>query len=188
MLEAAGRSKKSPLVVATERDEEASGDFGSGLLPASMPGGWYSSTRAGFTPPCDAPEGQGSERREGIRQGSQEPGKEYYPDRIHHPPRSHGCLYDDRGRHRRQSLLEAYIEHFLAPTLDLEEGQVVILDGLGAHRTDRVRELVEATGADLLFLPPYSPDLNPIEEAFSKVKNIVRKAQARTKRWLRRSP
>jgi transposase len=48
---------------------------------------------------------------------------------------------------------EAYVEHFLAPSL--EKGQVVVLDGLGAHRTDRVRELVEATGADLLFLPPY---------------------------------
>jgi hypothetical protein len=48
---------------------------------------------------------------------------------------------------------EAYIEHFLAPTLT--EGQVVVLDGLGAHRTDRVRELVEATGANLLFLPSY---------------------------------
>jgi transposase len=77
---------------------------------------------------------------------------------------------------------EAYIEHFLAPTL--EEGQVVILDGLGAHRTDRVGELVEAKGADLLFLPSYSPDLNPIEEAFSKIKNIVRKAQARTREAL----
>jgi transposase len=77
---------------------------------------------------------------------------------------------------------EAYIEHFLAPTL--EEGQVVVLDGLGAHRTDMVRELVEAAGADLLFLPSYSPDLNPIEEAFSKIKNIVRKAQARTREAL----
>ena len=52
---------------------------------------------------------------------------------------------------------------------------------IGAHRTYRVRELVEARGADLLFLPPYSPDLNPIEEAFSKVKGIVRKAGARTR-------
>jgi transposase len=77
---------------------------------------------------------------------------------------------------------EAYIEHFLAPTLT--EGQVVVLDGLGAHRTDRVRELVEARGADLLFLPSYSPDLNPIEQAFSKIKNIVRKAQARTREAL----
>jgi transposase len=56
---------------------------------------------------------------------------------------------------------EAYVEHFLAPSL--EEGQVVVLDGLGAHRTQKVRELVQARGADLLFLPSYSPDLNPIE-------------------------
>ncbi len=77
---------------------------------------------------------------------------------------------------------EAYVEHFLAPTLT--EGQVVVLDGLGAHRTDRVRELVEARGADLLFLPSYSPDLNPIEQAFSKIKNIVRKVQARTREAL----
>ena len=61
---------------------------------------------------------------------------------------------------------EAYVEHFLAPTL--KEGQVVVLDGLGAHRTQRVIELIEARGADLLFLPSYSPDLNPIEEAFSR--------------------
>src|SRR4051795_2969022 len=78
--------------------------------------------------------------------------------------------------------IEAYVEHFLAPSLC--EGQVVVLDGLGAHRTQRVRELVEARGADLLFLPSYSPDLNPIEEAFSKIKNIVRKAGARTREAL----
>jgi DDE superfamily endonuclease len=63
---------------------------------------------------------------------------------------------------------EAYVEHFLAPAL--KEGQVVVLDGLGAHRTEKVRELVEARGADLLFLPSYSPDLNRIEEAFSKIR------------------
>ena len=74
---------------------------------------------------------------------------------------------------------EAYVEHFLAPTLG--EEQVVVLDGLGAHRTDRVRDLIEGRGAELLFLPSYSPDLNPIEEAFSKIKNAVRKAQARTR-------
>jgi transposase len=79
-------------------------------------------------------------------------------------------------------LFEAYVEGFLAPTL--EAGQVVVLDGLGAHRTGRVRELIEARGADLLFLPSYSPDLNPIEEAFSKIKNIVRKAAARTREAL----
>ncbi len=73
---------------------------------------------------------------------------------------------------------EVYVEHFLAPTLS--EGQVVVLDGLGAHRPKRIRELIEERGADLVFLPTYSPDLNPIEEAFSKIKNILRKLGART--------
>lgn len=77
---------------------------------------------------------------------------------------------------------EAYVEHFLAPTL--KEGQVVVLDGPGAHRTQRVIELIEARGADLLFLPSYSPDLNPIEEAFSKIKGIARKVGARTREAL----
>jgi transposase len=76
-------------------------------------------------------------------------------------------------------LFEAYVERFLAPALTA--GQVVVLDGLGAHRTRKVRDLIEERGADLVFLPPYSPDLNPIEEAFSKVKGLVRKAGARTR-------
>lgn len=79
-------------------------------------------------------------------------------------------------------VFEAYVESFLAPRL--EEGQVVVLDRLGAHRTQRVRELIEATGAELVFLPGYSPDLNPIEEAFSKIKQLVRKAGARTRETL----
>jgi transposase len=81
---------------------------------------------------------------------------------------------------------EAYVEHvehFLAPSL--EKGQVVVLDGLGAHRPQRIRELIEARGADLLFLPSYSsPDLNPIEEAFSKIKALVRKEGARVREVL----
>jgi len=77
---------------------------------------------------------------------------------------------------------EAYVERFLAPSL--KEGQVVVLDRLGAHRTEKVRDLVEARDAQLLFLPSYSPDLNPIEEAFSKIKGIVRKAGARTREAL----
>jgi transposase len=79
-------------------------------------------------------------------------------------------------------VFEAYVQDFLAPTL--KAGQVVVLDGLGAHRTARVREFIEGRGAELLFLPSYSPDLNPIEEAFSKIKNIVRKAGARTREAL----
>ncbi len=77
---------------------------------------------------------------------------------------------------------EAYVEHFLAPTL--AEGQAVVLDGLGAHRTDKVRELIEGRGADLVFLLSYWPDLNPIEEAFSKIKSLVRKVGARTREAL----
>lgn len=75
-------------------------------------------------------------------------------------------------------VFEVYVEHFLAPAL--REGQVVVLDNLGAHRPKRIRELIEARGAELVFLPSYSPDLNPIEEAFSKIKNILRKVGART--------
>ena len=77
---------------------------------------------------------------------------------------------------------ETYVEHFLAPSLS--EGQVVVLDGLGAHRTERVRELIEAREADLVHLPSYSPDLNPIEEAFSKIKNLVRKEGQRVREAL----
>jgi transposase len=77
---------------------------------------------------------------------------------------------------------EAYVEPFLAPSVC--EGQVVVLDGLGAHRTEKVRELVEARGADLVFLPSYSPDLNPIEESFSKIKALVRKVGARVREAL----
>jgi transposase len=77
---------------------------------------------------------------------------------------------------------EVYVEHFLAPTL--EEGQVVVFDNLGAHKPQKVRELIEARGAEALFLPSYSLDLNPIEQAFSKIKNILRKLAARTQEAL----
>jgi transposase len=77
---------------------------------------------------------------------------------------------------------EGYVEHFLSPTL--AEGQVVVMDKLSAHRTEKVRELIEARGAELVFLPSYSPDLNPIEEAFSKIKGILRKVGARTREAL----
>ena len=75
-------------------------------------------------------------------------------------------------------VFEVYVKYFLAPTLS--EGQVVVLDNLGAHRPQRIRELIEERGAELVYLPSYSPDLNPIEEAFSKIKNILRKVGART--------
>ena len=77
---------------------------------------------------------------------------------------------------------EAYVEHLLAPSLC--EGQVVVLDKLRAHRTEKVRDLIEGKGADLVFLPSYSPDMNPIEEAFSKIKQLVRKIGARVREAL----
>jgi transposase len=58
------------------------------------------------------------------------------------------------------------------------------MDNLSAHKGERVRELIEHRGCELLYLPPYSPDLNPIEEAFSKIKGILRKAEARTREAL----
>jgi transposase len=78
-----------------------------------------------------------------------------------------------------QEVFDAYVEHVLAPTL--ETGQVVILDNLSAHKPVRVRELIECRGCQLIYLPSYSPDFNPIEEAFAKIKSILRQAGARTK-------
>jgi transposase len=78
-----------------------------------------------------------------------------------------------------QGVFDAYVEHALAPTL--EAGQVVILDNLSAHKPARVRELIERRDCELIYLPSYSPDFNPIEEAFAKIKDILRRAGARTK-------
>ena len=65
-----------------------------------------------------------------------------------------------------------YVEAVLGPTL--QPGQIVVLDNLSVHKADSIREAIEATGCALLFLPPYSPDFTPIEQAFSKVKAILR--------------
>ena len=72
----------------------------------------------------------------------------------------------------------AWIEQMLAPTL--APGDIVVMDNLPAHKPDAVRTAIEATGATLRYLPPYSPDLNPIEMAFSKFKALLKKAAART--------
>ena len=81
-----------------------------------------------------------------------------------------------------KEVFEAYVAHFLVPAL--RPGQLVVMDNLGAHRPKRVRELIEGKGCELMYLPPYSPDFNPIEEAFSKVKHILRKIGARGKEAL----
>ena len=71
-----------------------------------------------------------------------------------------------------------YIEQVLAPTL--RPGDVVVLDNLGSHKGKAARDAVRARGAHLIFLPPYSPDLNPIEQVFAKLKHLMRNAQPRT--------
>lgn len=71
-----------------------------------------------------------------------------------------------------------YVEKVLVPTL--REGDIVILDNLGSHKGKAVRALIRAAGAKLFFLPKYSPDLNPIEQVFAKLKHLLRKAAART--------
>jgi transposase len=75
-------------------------------------------------------------------------------------------------------IFRAYVEQVLAPTL--EAGDIVILDNLSSHKVAGVREAIEACGASLVYLPPYSPDLNPIEQAFAKLKALLRKLAART--------
>jgi transposase len=72
----------------------------------------------------------------------------------------------------------AWVEQFLVPTL--QPGDIVILDNLASHKRPAVRQAIRAAGARLLFLPPYSPDLNPIEQVFAKLKHLLRKAAERT--------
>ncbi len=81
-----------------------------------------------------------------------------------------------------RGVFEAYLEEVLAPSL--RPGRVVVMDNLSAHKGERVREIIEERGCELLYLPPYSSDLNPIEEAFAKLKALLRKTGARTREAL----
>ena len=72
----------------------------------------------------------------------------------------------------------AYLDEVLCP--ELQPGDVVVMDNLSSHKVDGVRQRIEARQAELLYLPPYSPDLNPIEKAWSKLKQILRQVKART--------
>jgi transposase len=81
-----------------------------------------------------------------------------------------------------RKIFTAYVARFLVP--EIGPGDIVIMDNLSSHKGPEVADLIEATGANLLFLPAYSPDLNPIEMAFAKFKNELRKAAERTKEAL----
>jgi transposase len=76
----------------------------------------------------------------------------------------------------------AYVEHILCPAL--KPGDVVVMDNLSSHKIKGVRQRIEKVGAEVLYLPPYSPDLNPIEKAWSKLKQLLRCAKARTSQAL----
>ncbi len=91
-------------------------------------------------------------------------------DRIDAP-----CLFD--GPINGEAFL-AYVRTFLVPTL--RPGDIVVMDNLGSHRGKLVRQAIRQAGARLIFLPKYSPDLNPIEQVFSKLKHLLRKARARS--------
>ena len=80
------------------------------------------------------------------------------------------------------AVFEGYLREVLVPAL--REGDVVVMDNLSVHKSERVRELIEGAGAQLIYLPPYSPDFNPIEEAFAKIKGVLRKAEARSREAL----
>jgi transposase len=76
------------------------------------------------------------------------------------------------------AIFRAYVEQVLVPTL--KPGDLVVMDNLGSHKSQGVRKAIRAAGAKLFFLPPYSPDLNPIEQVFAKMKTLLRKADKRT--------
>ena len=81
-----------------------------------------------------------------------------------------------------REVFETYLERVVGPVL--RPGQTVVVDNLSAYKGGRVKEIVQGAGCELVYLPPYSPDLNPIEQAFSKVKGLLRKAEARTREAL----
>jgi len=86
------------------------------------------------------------------------------------------CVFDGA---MNGHVFRAYVEKVLIPVL--KPGDIVVMDNLSAHKVDRIGELIKAVGARLVYLPPYSPDLNPIEMAFAKLKALLRKAAARTR-------
>ena len=125
---------------------------------------------------------QGTQRREGLWEGAEELGSERHPHLIDHARgRSRSVDESIEGSADAESF-SLYLKDVLCPSLS--RGQIVVMDNLSVHKSRSVRELIEARGCELWFLPAYSPDLNPIEEAFSeafsKAKGMLKKAKART--------
>ncbi len=95
-------------------------------------------------------------------------------DGVHAP-----CVFDQP---INATNFQAWVEQFLVPTLQPRD--VVVMDNLSSHKAAAIRRAIRKAGALLIFLPPYSPDMNPIEQAFSKLKTLLRKANARTREQL----
>jgi transposase len=96
-------------------------------------------------------------------------------DALRHDRIDASCVFDGP---INGTSFTAYVEQFLVPTL--APGDIVIMDNLGSHKGPAIRKAIRAVGAKLLFLPPYSPDLNPIEQVFAKLKLLLRKAAERS--------
>ena len=141
----------------------------------SIRGGWYSSMRPGPRPTGAAaglvPEGRALLAKVAARSLEDPDLRPALPcDRIDAPGVIDGPI-------NGESFL-AYVEQILVPTL--APGEIVIMDNLGSHKGRAVRDAIRSVGAHRLLLPPYSPDLNPIEQAFAKLKALLRKASERT--------
>ena len=97
---------------------------------------------------------------------------------LQHDALGNGAIFSGGRGDYEGSLRSVYVEEALVPSL--RSGQVVVMDNLTAHKGEGVRELIEKRGCELVFLPPYSPDFNPIENAFAKLKALLRRAAERT--------
>jgi hypothetical protein len=115
-------------------------------------------------------------RSESVLRDPEEPGQEHHAAHEHRSRRDGAVAGRGRGDHF-PSVRELLREALASPSA-LEPGQVVAMDNLGAHRPKKIRELIEGRGCQLFYLPSYSPDLNPIEEAPSKIKYILRRKPA----------
>jgi transposase len=120
-------------------------------------------------------------RTKGLLLGASQSGTEHHAA-FEHDAGGHGPVPTAVEGTTTGAVFEAYVERVLCPVLC--PGQIVVMDNLSAHKGERVRELIEGRGCEVLYLPPYSPDLNPIEEAFAKIKGVLRKAEARNRETL----
>jgi transposase len=123
-----------------------------------------------------------AKRRAGAPESTSQLGQERDAALFDLQEDGYGSFSGGGGFDQHQGVFETYLTEVLCPTL--KEGQVVVMDNLSSHKGSRVRELIEDKGCELIYLPSYSPDFNPIEQAFSKLKSYLREACARSHEML----